>query len=575
MMLRNPYRVLPVLLVVTYVFPAAVAKETLPPAAAEEPLPPDVVATVNGEPILLEDLEVHLARVHGEAGETSRSEFSVDRLLFKMTNDLLLAQEARALGMETEPPTVDQVRRYREKLMLEALERDEILDHIEPTDEEVQALYHEQYRRVTLRVITRYEKAEAEGILEELRDGADMAASAKERSQDPYAMREGLVKDLPRIDIQRDIAEAAFASEPGELVGPIRTDLGWSVIRVENFQPADPETFEEVRRSVARLVRYEKGSARKEALAVEARNNHPVTVNEVEVARIVPERLADARLAPQVPDPEVVIARIGETRTILAGRYGAALLSRWSSMRNIEAARVSAPIVLQKMLEEELLLAEADRRDYDEREDIRNAVRRRENQFLVPRYLAEVVASGIETTPEEMKAYFEENRETYRKPPRVHLSQITVATEDEAERIAGLLREGSDVAWLARKHSTDRFRDLGGDRGWVAVRPGADEVSIKMAEAEPGEVLGPIGVEGNYVVLVVSARQEQGLYAYEEVSGNIRQAVEAQKFEAALDEFMDTLRGRAEIRLNQEVMASLSFAGAKEGAGGDHGDHQH
>jgi parvulin-like peptidyl-prolyl isomerase len=279
-----------------------------------------------------------------------------------------------------------------------------------------------------------------------------------------------------------------------------------------------------------------------------------------------------------VPNPNAVVARIGEHRVITAGQYGTALLSRWSGVRNIEAARASAPIVLQKTIEEELLLAEAEKRGYADRVDIRNAVRRRENQFLAPRYLREVVAEGIQATPEEMKAYFEENRERFRKPPQVHLSQITVATEDEANSIAGLLTEGADVAWLARKHSTDRFRDAGGYRGWVAVRPGADPVSQQMAEAEPGGVVGPIGVEGNYVVFVVSARKEQGLYSYEEVSGNVRQEVEAGKFEVVLEEFMNVLRERAEIRLNEEVLASLNFTGSVEeagSAGGEHGGHDH
>ena len=44
-------------------------------------------------------------------------------------------------------------------------------------------------------------------------------------------------------------------------------------------------------------------------------------------------------------------------------------------------------------------------------------------------------AADVEVTTEEMKAHYEENRDRFRPPPRVRVSQITVATEDEANTV--------------------------------------------------------------------------------------------------------------------------------------------
>ena len=56
-----------------------------------------------------------------------------------------------------------------------------------------QAAFKDQYRRVTLQVVTVDTGEEAAAILDEARGGADMAVLARERSHDPYAGRNNFV----------------------------------------------------------------------------------------------------------------------------------------------------------------------------------------------------------------------------------------------------------------------------------------------------------------------------------------------------------------------------------------------
>jgi parvulin-like peptidyl-prolyl isomerase len=205
------------------------------------------------------------------------------------------------------------------------------------------------------------------------------------------------------------------------------------------------------------------------------------------------------------------------------------------------------------------MLAEALRRGYGDTESVRRILHAHETQLLVPRFLDEVVGAGIEVTDEEIRAFYDENRAEFPRPPRVHLGQITVAEKEEADRLAGLLRQGTDLAWLARQHSIDRFAEAGGDRGWMVATRGVDPIQDAIYDARPGDVLGPMGAPGNFVVLRVDAREEQGYRAVEEVSGTIRSAVYMGKFEEALDEVIRKLRSRSEIRINEELLESLSI----------------
>jgi hypothetical protein len=108
--------------------------------------------------------------------------------------------------------------------------------------------------------------------------------------------------------------------------------------------------------------------------------------------------------------------------------------------------------------------------------------------------------------------------------------------------------------------------------------PGLDRVNDMLLEAPKGTVLDPVGVPGTWQVLMVIGREEQGIYTFDEISGNIRQRVLSEKFAGVLDEFMKKLRERAEIVVNEDVLARLSISGNVEAASDeeeDHGAHGH
>jgi parvulin-like peptidyl-prolyl isomerase len=173
-----------------------------------------------------------------------------------------------------------------------------------------------------------------------------------------------------------------------------------------------------------------------------------------------------------------------------------------------------------------------------------------------------VVATDVTVTPEEMQVYYEAHKEAFHRPPRVHARQITVASEEEAARLAALLEQGTDVAWLARQHSTDAFKDAGGDRGWVVPRRSGDSLEEALFEAQPGDVLGPVERDGGFIVVLVGAREEQGLYTLEEIGGNVRKTLSEQKAQQALHDFIQTLRDRSEITIHEDVLAAMRITGS-------------
>jgi hypothetical protein len=59
----------------------------------------------------------------------------------------------------------------------------------------------------------------------------------------------------------------------------------------------------------------------------------------------------------------------------------------------------------------------------------------------------------------------------------------------------------------------------------------------------------------------VTAREERGVYPFEQVSGNVRRAVFDQKARAAIDALVTALRERSEVVVHQEVLDRLAIDG--------------
>jgi peptidyl-prolyl cis-trans isomerase D len=96
-------------------------------------------------------------------------------------------------------------------------------------------------------------RVRAQGLVEQLRGGADFAELAAEHSEDPGSRDKG--GDLGFFERGRMVPqfeEAAFALEPGTVSDPVKSDFGFHVIRVEQHDEARVQNYESVREELAR-----------------------------------------------------------------------------------------------------------------------------------------------------------------------------------------------------------------------------------------------------------------------------------------------------------------------------------
>ena len=89
-------------------------------------------------------------------------------------------------------------------------------------------------------------KTQVESILKRAQAGEDFAKLAKEFSQDPGSAQQG--GDLGWSERKvwvAPFADAAFSMNVGDIRGPVKTQFGYHILKLDGIQPANVKTFEQ------------------------------------------------------------------------------------------------------------------------------------------------------------------------------------------------------------------------------------------------------------------------------------------------------------------------------------------
>ena len=105
-------------------------------------------------------------------------------------------------------------------------------------------------------------RAKAEGLLKQLRAGADFAKLAKENSEDPGSAANGgdLGDWITHGQMVPEFDKAIFALKPGEISDLVKTQYGYHIVQTLARQDAGMRTFAEVKGDLAAQYRKQRAS---------------------------------------------------------------------------------------------------------------------------------------------------------------------------------------------------------------------------------------------------------------------------------------------------------------------------
>lgn len=262
--------------------------------------------------------------------------------------------------------------------------------------------------------------------------------------------------------------------------------------------------------------------------------------------------LALPAAAEQADDP--VVAEV-DGKPVRMSDVEAAYAELPEQFRQLPMSAIAKPL-LERVIDDRLLQAEAERQGLAEDPLVRRELERARGQVLRGALLQKIIdqamtEENLRATYEQMKADPEFAKEQY------CASHILLESAEEAKSVINELARGADFAELAKARSKGPMAPKGGDLGCFPKGTMVPEFEAALTALEPGSFTRE-PVQSRFGWHVIWLREKKtAVPSFEEVEQQVREQVARTAIRAQLE----ASRARAEIVRHEDALAGATSSG--------------
>ena len=210
------------------------------------------LAIINTKPIYDSDIDAVIVGM-GERGEAYQSPQGRAAILEQLIAQKLFLADAMRNLYEREPAFKEELARVKEQLLTQyAISK--AVDGVTVTDIEARKFYDENKDKfqgqpvVSASHILVSREAEANEIKAKIESGEmSFEDAAKQYSSCPSKAQGGDLGEFGRGQMVPEFEQAAFDMEVGELRGPVKTQFGYHLIRLDGKKTSEPVSFDQAK----------------------------------------------------------------------------------------------------------------------------------------------------------------------------------------------------------------------------------------------------------------------------------------------------------------------------------------
>ena len=532
----------------------------LPGYGSEKKLPvidgKTAVATVNDEPITLEELNQAIGASHAErSGEKKAGRIDYSAIVNRLVNTKLILLEARNMGIQDLPAVKDMVDSFSNESLMALLLEDQVKD-VRAKDDEVEEVYKESVKEWKIKSVAFGKEDEAKKIAGEMQgnNSFDDIVSKAVAGGIAKGQAEGFLKDK---DLKPAVASLVAKMDVGS-VSPVvsvgkDTFMIFKLEEVRYPEELDPEAWKKAQIQVRNRKRIEAARDYLDEL-----KKRYVTINE--------KLLEDLDYQAEEPGFEKllqdtrVIAEIKGGEPVTVGDLSRALEQKF--YHGVEVAIKNKRInddknrVLEDMLEKRLLRKEALSKGLGDTEIYRNRVREYKNKVVFDKFVKMVIVPDIRLKAAELRDYYEKNSDEYTYPEMMRIKSLVFRKKSDAVNALDKLVKGTDFTWLSYNatdqvdRSTEGLLDFAGKLLTVNSLP--EGVRKAVSGAKPGDFRLYASPEGHYYVLYIYHLAPARLQPFEDVKEKIATEVFNNKVKKAVEDYADKLKEYYPVRIYAE-----------------------
>ncbi|MDD2580479.1 MAG: peptidylprolyl isomerase [Desulfuromonadaceae bacterium] len=213
--------------------------------------------------------------------------------------------------------------------------------------------------------------------------------------------------------------------------------------------------------------------------------------------------------------------------------------------------------MLDTMVIRELILQQAAKDGLDKGPDIEEKLQDLKKRLIVESFLKKKVEAESKVSDEDMKKFYEQNKDKFKTGEQIRASHILVKTEKEAKDILAKLKSGGNFEELAKKYSVDSSAAKGGDLGWFgkgSMVPVFEKAALALKE---GQISGIVKSDFGFHIIKLTGKRPAGIRPFEEVKEQIKGAIMPTKQQEVFQKIKDELKKTAKITVKEDVLNSI------------------
>jgi len=505
------------------------------------------VATVNDEPISLEELDRAIAASHAaqpRGKKAGRVDFSV--IMQRLINTRLIVLEAKNMGLDELPETKDALNTYAKQTLRELLLEGFVKD-IKADEDDVEKRYKAMVREWKIKSIRLTKEADARQIETQLKAGGDFDQVLQKAVDWGIGEADSQGEYINNKDLTLPVAQLVAQMEIGS-ISPVLSigKKGFVVFKLEDIRypvDEDPEAKESARQQALNQKRVE--AARQYYAELKKRY---VEVDETLLDRLDYE--AEKPGFEKLSADKTILARIKGEKPITVSDFTAAVEDRF--YHGVELAAENKRInskkidILENMLQKRVLLKEASKQGIDKTDEYRQKVKEYEISLIFDAFIRKVVAPDIKLDPKDLKTYYAQNADKYTVPQLMRIKSLVFEKRGDAVAAIDKLKKGTDFNWLGSNAEGQVDQNTQGilkfDGQLITQSSLPEKVQKALSGANAGDFRLYESPQGQFYVLYIYQVVPAKRQPFEEVRQEIAKKVFEDELKKSVGLWADKLR---------------------------------
>jgi parvulin-like peptidyl-prolyl isomerase len=504
----------------------------------------NVLSVVNNEPITRDDLQYSLTVEHRRQDLSSAGKLDISQFVEKLIDDRLIIQEAYRLGIDDNPGVKNPLRSFITRESVMKLYNEEILQKISVTEKDILLYYKKNYEKVFLEIINVKSEKEALYILDQLKSGESFSRLAEHYPVDFPKNDSGEIVFVQR-SMTPVIAQSVSSLNTGQHSEVIELNNRFYIVKLLRREEAPEEGLQDARKGIDRTLRKERENALSKEYIEVLREKASITIHD-DILTSILQSDDNAGRENLLKDERILAEVNGDSLPV--GKFLSKIPS--SRMESVEK-------LLQNWIDTKLVDSEALSRHYEKEHGFGNKVSRYKNELLKRVFIRQIIAPGVKFSDNDLREYYEKNKENYLKPLYYKVQQITVTTRDEAHEVLKSLQKGAQFSWMAKTKSIDSFAEVGGARDWVKEKDLPDVARTTIKSLSPGEISPVLEIDSKFVIIRLLEKTEVEANDFDSVKNAIVKAYGSEQFQKLYTEYLDALRKEAQITIYDDRVQDL------------------